>query len=231
MSFTAFPKASLKFLARIRCNNTKEWFEAHRREYEMLILEPSRSCVVELGEHLQALVPTVNALPKVNGSLFRIYRDIRFSNDKTPMKSRIGLIFWQGHGKRMQSSAFYLHFSPDELFVAAGIRGFSQAMRSCYRHYIKQARHREALHRIITEMQGAGFAIPEPKYRRLPREFESTLKDEVLTRYDSMYVFTTFPPDTISSEEFIPLLYETFEAMLPLQQWVYEMSLSGCEQL
>ncbi len=229
MSFTAFPNASLDFLARIRRNNTKEWFEAHRNEYETLILQPCRSCVVELGEHLQALVPTVNAIPKVNGSLFRIYRDIRFSKDKTPIKSRIGLIFWQGRGKRMQSSAFYLHFSPDELFVAVGIRGFSKAMLACYREYIKEARHRDALRHILETMHAAGFLSVEPKYRRLPRGFDSSLKEEPLTRYDSMYVFMLLPPETIYSSNFISILYETYETMLPLQQWVYEMSL-GCNE-
>ncbi len=224
MSFTAFPRASLDFLARIRRNNTKEWFEAHRNEYEKFILEPSRSCTVELGEHLQALVPTVNAIPKVNGSLFRIYRDLRFSKDKTPIKSRMGLIFWQGRGRRMQSSAFYLHFSPDELFVAVGIRGFSAEMLACYRAYIKVARHREALHAILETMRAQGFVIPPPQYKRLPRGFDASLNHEPLTRYDSMYVYTVFSPKLIHAQELIPTLYATYEAMLPLQQWVYTMS-------
>ncbi len=226
MSFTAFPKASLDFLARIRRNNTKEWFEAHRNEYESLILEPSRSCTIELGEHLQALVPTINATPKVNGSLFRIYRDIRFSKDKTPIKSRIGLIFWQGRGRRMQSSAFYLHFSPDELFVAVGIRGFSPQMLECYREYITVARHRETLHTILESMRSQGFSVPEPHYKRLPRHFDASLRDEVLTRYNSMYVYRVFPPEMIHSSALIPTLYATYEAMLPLQQWVYAMTLT-----
>ncbi len=226
MSFTAFPKASLDFLARIRRNNTKEWFEAHRDEYESLILEPSRLCTVELGEHLQALVPTINAIPKVNGSLFRIYRDVRFSKDKTPIKSRIGLIFWQGHGRRMQSSAFYLHFSPDELFVAVGIRGFSPQMLDCYREYIKVARHRETLHTILESMRSQGFSVPEPKYKRLPRSFDASLRDEVLTRYDSMYTYSVLSPEMIHAPELIATLYATYEAMLPLQQWVYTMTLT-----
>ncbi len=228
MSFTAFPQASLDFLARIRRNNTKEWFEAHREEYDKLILTPSRSCVVELGEHLQALVPTINATPKVNGSLFRIYRDLRFSKDKTPIKSRIGLIFWQGRGRRMQSSAFYLHFSPDELFVAAGIRKFSTPMLTCYREYINTARHREELHSILETMRAEGLTIPPPKYKRLPRSFDTSLSEELLTRYDSMYVSSVFSPEMIYSQEFIPRVFASYAAMLPLQQWVYEMT-TTCE--
>ena len=85
MVFEGFSKEALDFLQEIRENNTKEWFEANRERYEKLILEPSRAYVEEMGEHLMALVPTINAVPKINGSLFRIDRDIRFRKDKTPI--------------------------------------------------------------------------------------------------------------------------------------------------
>ncbi|MEA2110774.1 MAG: DUF2461 domain-containing protein [Campylobacterota bacterium] len=225
MSFVCFSKESLNFLERIRKNNTKEWFEAHRSEYEALILQPSREAATEIGEHLQALEPTVNAIPKINGSLFRIYRDIRFSKDKTPIKSRIGLIFWQGSGKRMQSSSFYLHFSPDELFVAVGIRGFSSETLVIYREYIKNREHCKNLHVILEDMKSKGFLLPEPKYKRLPRGFEKNMEFEELAKFASMFTYKTFSAKAIHSKELIHTLYETYEAMFPLQQWVYEMTL------
>lgn len=118
MEFKGFNKKTLTFLKKIEKNNKKEWFLTHRNEYEELILNPSRAFVVEMGEHLQALEPTINAVAKVNGSLFRIYRDTRFSHDKTPIKTKIGHIFWQGNGKRLQSSYFYFDFNADEIRVA-----------------------------------------------------------------------------------------------------------------
>jgi uncharacterized protein (TIGR02453 family) len=226
MSFVTFSKESLAFLETLKKNNTKEWFEAHRDEYERLILEPSRAYVVEMGEHLQALVPTINAVPKINGSLFRIYRDTRFSKDKTPIKSRIGLIFWQGSGKRMQSSAFYAHFSPEALFVAVGIRGFSTPMRDTYREYIKNEDHRRELHVILQQMKAKGFALPEPKYKRLPRGFTKAMTHAELALYDNMYVYEVLKAETIASDVLIDTLFDIYEAMLPLQQWVYEMTLS-----
>ncbi|MEA3373439.1 MAG: DUF2461 domain-containing protein [Campylobacterota bacterium] len=221
-----FPKESLDFLARIRRNNTKEWFEAHRDEYEKLILEPSRAIAVEMGEHLQALVPTINAVPKINGSLFRIYRDIRFSKDKTPIKSRIGMIFWQGRGKRMQSSCFYLHFSPDDLFFAVGIRGFSKETLAAYRSYIKDDKHRAELYEILEEMKAKGYEIPEAKYKRLPREFDKSMTYPELALYDSMYAYKVVAPQRIHNEDFIDEAYQIYEGLLPLQQWVYEMTLA-----
>ena len=77
MEFKGFSKKTLPFLESIRKNNNKEWFEAHKSDYEELILNPSRTFVIEMGEHLQALEPTINAEPKINKSLYRIYRDTR----------------------------------------------------------------------------------------------------------------------------------------------------------
>jgi uncharacterized protein (TIGR02453 family) len=227
MNFTGFPKESITFLNSIRQNNTKEWFEAHRDEYEQLIKEPSAAYVVEMGEHLQALVPTIKAKPKVNGSLFRIYRDVRFSKDKTPIKSRIGVIFWQGVGKRMQSSSFYMHFSPDEIFFAAGIRGFSKETLSAYRDYIKDDNHADALVKILDTLKAMGYHLPEPKYKRVPREFDAEMVHSELTKFASMFAYKEIAPNEILfSENLVDYAYEIYEDLLSLQQWVYEMTLT-----
>jgi len=227
MSFIGFPKESITFLNDIRKNNTKEWFEAHRSKYEELIKEPSIAYVIEMGEHLQALVPTIKAKPKVNGSLFRIYRDIRFSKDKTPIKSRIGVIFWQGVGKRMQSSSFYMHFSPDEIFFAAGIRGFSKETLSAYRDYIKDEKHRKELIKILDKLKSMGYHLPEPKYKRVPREFDADMQHVELTKFASMFAYKEIAPDEILfCEKLVDYAYEIYEDLLPLQQWVYEMTLT-----
>jgi len=227
MNFTGFPKESINFLKQIRQNNTKEWFEANRDKYETLIKEPSAAYVVEMGEHLQALVPTITAKPKVNGSLFKIYRDVRFSKDKTPIKSRIGVIFWQGAGKRMQSSSFYMHFSPDEIFFAAGIRGFSKETLSAYRNYIKDEDKAEELLKILHGVKAKGYQIPEPKYKRVPREFDDDFVYIGLARYASMFAYKMIEPNEILfSEKLVDYAYKIYEDLLPLQQWVYEMTLT-----
>ena len=110
MIFRGFKKAGIEFLKELSQNNSKVWFEDHRHIWQREINEPNIDFIEEMGETLQILVPTIHFKPKVGGSLFKIYRDIRFSGDKTPMKSKIGLLFWQGKGHRMQSSSFYMHY-------------------------------------------------------------------------------------------------------------------------
>ena len=221
-----FTCESIDFLKNLRENNTKEWFLAHKAKYEELILEPSKLFVAEMGEELQVLVPNIKATPKINQSLFRIYRDIRLSKDKTPMKSRIGIVFWRGSGKRLQSASFYIHFSPDELLVASGIRGFSKDSLEGYREYIKYEKNAQELENIIHTLKNRGFEFPDPKYKRYPRGFDKDEKFSYLSLYAAMFAFKRLNPKMICSEKLNEILFDIYQELLPLFEWIYEMSLT-----
>jgi len=227
VQFQGFSKKTLPFLASIRKNNNKEWFEAHKKEYEALILDPSRLFVEEMGEHLMALEPTINFSPKINKSLFRIYRDSRRPDALSiPIKHRIGVIFWQGNGKRMQSSSFYLHFSPEELFVAVGVRWFEKPMLDAYREYIKDDKRRALLRETLQNITAKGYSIIEKGYKRYPRGFSADMEDVELSLYKGMATYKILDPHLIEDgEKLIDKLYKTYEDMLPLQQLMYDISL------
>jgi uncharacterized protein (TIGR02453 family) len=213
-------------MAQVRKNNTKEWFEAHKHEYEKEILEPGREFVIEMGEHLQALVPTINAIPKINGSLFRIYRDSRFHR-VDPIKTHIGFVFWHGWGKRMQSSYFYMHFDADSLLFASGMRRFKPEMLATYRDYIKDDKNREALHNILEALKAKGYQLPEQRYVRYPRGFNAEMPHAYLSLFNCMYAFTTQKAEKEFFTEALPAkAYDIYEDMFDLQQWVYEMTLT-----
>ncbi len=227
MQFNGFPKEGIEFLKRLKQNNTKEWFEAHRSEYEKYILEPNRAYVEEMGETLQILVPFIHAESKINRSLFKIYRDSRFHLDD-PIKERIGIIMWQGAGHRMQSSAFYMHYSPDEVFVAAGIRNFKPPLLATYREYIKQSEKREVLHLILEDLKTKGYQIGEPKFKRVPKGFDINDSYSYLYKMGAIYAYKTFKPDNIFySPKIIDRNFKIYQDMYELQQWVYELTLFG----
>lgn len=229
MGFKGFSKKSLPFLSSIKRNNNKEWFEAHRTEYETLILNPSRAFVVEMGEHIQALEPTINAEPKINKSLYRIYRDTRrMGANKAPIKHRIGVIFWQGNTKRMQSSAFYMHFSPDELYVAVGVRWFEKPMLDAFREYIKNDDKRHELAQILHDIKqkDTEYTYLEKGYKRYPKGFNAEMENADLSLYKGMATFKVLDPQLIiDGEKLISTLYTIFEDMHSLQQFMYEVSL------
>jgi uncharacterized protein (TIGR02453 family) len=225
MAFKGFPKEGITFLSEIIQNNTKEWFEANRDRHDQYIVTPDRLFVEEMGEHLQILIPTINAIPKTNKSLFKIYRDSRF-HPTEPIKTKIGILFWQGAGHRMQSSSFYMHYAPHELFWAAGIRNFKPPLLAAYREYIQHPAHREELHQILETLKTQGYQIPEPHYQRCPRDMDCTQKYSYLYRYRAMYAYSDGKPDrTFHSTKIIDKSFGIYEAMLPLQQWVYRLTL------
>ena len=227
MEFKGFNKKALVFLDSIRKNNNKEWFELHRDEYEKYILNPSRAFATEMGEHLMALEPAVNYEPKINKSLFKIYRDTRrMGANKAPIKHRIGFIFWQGSGSRMQSSSFYMHFSPDELFVAVGVRWFEKPMLDAYREYIKDDDRRIALDKLLKTLDAKGYKTIEKGYKKYPKGFNADMPSADLSLYKGMASYKILEPSLIEDgDKLINRLYKIYEDMLELQRVVYEISL------
>jgi len=145
---------------------------------------------------------------------------------KVPLKHRIGVIFWQGDGSRMQTSSFYLHFSPDELFVAVGVRWFEKPMLDAYREYIKDDKRRVALDKLLNELDSKGYKTIEKGYKRYPRGFNADMNSAELSLYKGMATYKILNPKLIEDgDKLIDTLYRIYEEMLPLQQVVYEISL------
>ena len=227
MIFNGFPKEGLVFLDEIVLNNSKEWLNSNRDRYEKYIVEPNKAYVAEMGEHLQILVPSINAIAKVNKSLFRIYRDARF-HLADPIKERIGIIFWQGQTHRMQSASFYMHYDSKEIFVAAGIRNFKPPLLATYREYIKDKVRRAELHKIVEALKEKGYKLPEPAYKRYPIGFDKDDSHVYLSLFRSMYMYASYKPNKdFHSSKVIYKNFKIYEDMLPLHEWLYKLTLYG----
>ncbi len=227
MAFSGFKKEGIKFLEDLKENNTKVWFENNRHIWEEHILRPNVDFIEEMGETLQILVPTIKAKPKVSGSLFKIYRDVRFSKDKTPMKDKIGILFWQGLAHRMQSSSFYIFYDINQYYIATGIRSFKAPLLKTYREYIKNEARRIELHNILEELKTKGYYFPEPKYKRLPLGFKEDDKYAYLSLYNAIFSYKTYELDEVFfTEDIVSKTFNIYQDMYELQQWLYELTLS-----
>ncbi len=117
-----FTKETFAFLRDLAENNDREWFQANRSRYEEVMLAPSVRFIMDFGRRLQRISPHFRADPRpVGGSLFRIYRDTRFSNDKSPYKTHIGIQFRHAKGKDVHAPGFYLHIEPGNCFAGLGL--------------------------------------------------------------------------------------------------------------
>ena len=117
-----FNESTLAFLRELRANNDREWFNANKARYEEHVLDPALHFIDEMYEPLGEVAPRFTAIPKRSGgSLMRIYRDTRFSRDKTPYKTNIGIQFRHELGRDVHAPGFYLHIEPDSAFIGAGM--------------------------------------------------------------------------------------------------------------
>ena len=116
-----FSKATFGFLEELAANNNRAWFEANKPRYEALVREPALEFITAMEPALKRFAPHFRAEPrKTGGSLMRVFRDTRFSRDKTPYKTNIGIQFRHALGKDIHAPGFYVHIAADECFFAAG---------------------------------------------------------------------------------------------------------------
>lgn len=120
--FNGFPTDGIKFFKELAKHNNRDWFAENKSRYEASVLGPALALVEDMQGPLKKVSPHFLAIPKRSGgSLMRIYRDTRFSKDRTPYKTNLGIHFRHEAGKNVHAPGFYFHVDPKEIFVGAGI--------------------------------------------------------------------------------------------------------------
>ncbi len=117
-----FKPSLFKFMKDLAVNNNRDWFKENKPRYEGQLKDPALAFIMDFGSHLHEVSPHFRADPKAHGgSLFRIYRDVRFSKNKSPYKTHTGLHFRHEAGKDAYTPGFYLHLEPGSCFVGVGL--------------------------------------------------------------------------------------------------------------
>ena len=117
-----FGRDMFEFLADLALNNDREWFQANKARYESAVRGPLIRFVEDFGERLKGISSHMVADPRpVGGSIFRIYRDVRFSKDKSPYKTQAAVHFRHESGKDAHAAGYYLHMGPGDIFAGAGV--------------------------------------------------------------------------------------------------------------
>ena len=120
--FAGFEQATLDFLRALEANNDREWFAENKTRYEEQVLDVALRFIQAMQAPLADFAPHFVALPtRVGGSLMRVYRDTRFSKNKLPYKTNIGIQFRHEDAKDVHAPGYYVHIEPDDVFVGAGM--------------------------------------------------------------------------------------------------------------
>ena len=167
----AFTAASLDFLKQLALNNSRDWFKAHQEEYENKVRTPALRFIEQIQPDIVAISPRLTAVAKkVGGSLMRPQRDSRFSNDKTPYKTNVGIQFRHFQGKDVHAPGLYLHIAEDGCFIAAGIWHPESKVLNAIRTCIDENPngYKKALHTLTNQ----GFVMDGDSLTRPPKGFD-----------------------------------------------------------
>jgi uncharacterized protein (TIGR02453 family) len=119
---TYFDAAAFRFLRDLARNNNREWFNARKAQYEQNVRDPFLRLIADLAAPLAKISPHFRADPRPSGgSMFRIYRDTRFANDKSPYKTWLGARLFHERARQVHAPLFYVHIQPGRCFAGGGL--------------------------------------------------------------------------------------------------------------
>lgn len=206
-AFEGFPREGLEFLRGLAANNNRSWFEA-------------------LGERLLGISDDIEYDSRVNGgSILRIYRDTRFSKDKTPYNTRLRALFWQGPGKKGESPGFYFGMDADGAAIYAGMHGFSKSTLELYRDAVADDRSGPELERILASVKEAGdYQVGGEHYKRVPRGYDPEHPRAELLRYNGLWALSPqMEAKVLVTPKLVEACYEHCRTMAHMQQWLVEL--------
>ncbi len=211
--FVGFPAEGIEFLKKLKKNNNRDWFSRHKSEYEDFVKLPMQSMIAALKGPMEKVAPEFDVNPK--RSMFRIYRDTRFSNDKTPYKTHVAAVFHlRGHWE--ESAGYYVHIEPGGIYAGGGI-------------YMPDGDQLKKIRRAISDRAEEFSSVVESrKFKRLFGELEgSKLQRAPLgyppdhpmiewLKYKSFYTGVEWEERAASSPKFTGRLAGLYADLLPL---------------
>ena len=220
MTLPTFTPRTLAFLRALKRNNNRDWFRARRDDYEQHVRGPMVAVIERLAIDFGRFAPELDASPK--RCIYRMYRDTRFSDDKTPLKNQVAASFrWRGL-PRGRSAGLYLEVHPRWVWMGGGFYAPETADLVRIREHIS-ATHPE-LHQLTrrASFKRAFHELEGERLTRLPRGF---LKDDPAAEYlkhRNFLVGREFPPEFATSRDFYSTLLATFKAATPLVRFLNE---------
>jgi uncharacterized protein (TIGR02453 family) len=218
--FLIFPKSGIQFLKQLKRHNDRDWFRNHREEYELSVRGPMERIVEAMAEAFSRFAPEIQAAPRL--SLYRIYRDTRFSRDKSPYKTHVAAVFPHRNLGKHEGAGFYFHISPSELLVGGGLylplpedlRAVRMSIAQDYNRFLNIIRGRK-FRRVFQDLSGEQLT-------RVPREFPRDHPAGDYLRYKQFLAASNCDPVVATRPTFGRLLVDHFETLHPLVQFLNE---------
>ena len=219
--FEGFADRRAGFFRALAKNQRREWFEMHRDDYERGWLAPMKALLAEVRERIDGLFPQH---PLAEPKVFRIYRDVRFSKDKSPYKTHIGgLIGIEGGGRGPGAVApLYVHLGADERFVAAGHYMMDGPQLARFRAAVLDDHRGRPLATTLAALERAGFAVGSHEVlKKVPRGVDPAHPRASLLRRKGLIVsFPMLPAELLVSHGLVDWLVRHVKRVVPLVEWL-----------
>ena len=219
MSAPNFSPKALSFLRSLKRNNDREWFRERKDQYETYLRTPMVAVIEQLARDFRAFAPELVVNPK---GIYRIYRDTRFADDKTPLKTNIAASFpWRGL-HRHQGAGLYFEVAHQWVWVGGGMYAPETSQLAAVREHIA-ANHKRL--RAIVESPGFKKAVGElggDKLQRVPRGFDRDHPAAEYLRHRQFLAGTEFPAAFASDTKFYAGLLGVFKQVAPLIRFLNE---------
>lgn len=213
-AFPGFRPAALAFFRDLTVSNERGWFQDNKPTYEAEVVRPMALLVPELAAELaRRKVPLTGDVKK---SMFRIHRDVRFSNDKSPYKTHAGAV-WSRDGVKMSPGVLYFHFDPEGSFVAAGFYVPEPPLLAKLRN--AQVRRTDEFLAVVAALEGYGLTLSrEDALKRTPRGFEETADGPLAEhlKLKSLIVSRPLTPKDLRGPALVAKLADFAAQALPL---------------
>jgi len=211
---TRFPPEALKFLRGLKRNNRREWFLAHRDEYETFVRGPMLEIIQRLAGDLHAFAPDIVCDPKT--AMYRIYRDVRFSANKAPYKTHVAASFPTRGLPKHEGAGLYFHVSPTEIWAGGGMYAPQTAQLQAVREHV--ASHARRLRAIV---DSPGFrrtfgALDGERLQRVPRGFAKDHPAAEYLKYRQFLAGCELKPSLATSTKFYATIVNVFREAAPL---------------
>lgn len=210
--FSGFPNEALTFLRGLARNNDREWFQARKEIFDTQVKAPMYELVESLNAELARFAPDYIAEPKK--AVFRIYRDVRFSSDKSPYKTHIAAFFPRRGGDKSGAPGFYFSVSAKELGVAGGLYDPSPAHMLAVRTWL--AENHAAFRKIAARPEKLMGKLHGESLTRVPKGFAADHPAADLLKMKHWVYYVMLDPKLATTRELQPELVKRFKAVAPV---------------
>jgi uncharacterized protein (TIGR02453 family) len=223
-----FTAGTLSFLRRLKRNNRREWFIAHREEYERDVRDPMIAVIERLAIDFRSFAPDLIASPK--RSLFRIYRDIRFSEDKKPYKTHVAAVFPARDLPKHEGAGMYLQVAPDGVWVGGGMWAPQTPQLQVIREHVA-VNHRR-LRAIVTApaFRKAVGRLEGDRLQRVPRGFSNDHEAAEYLKHRQFLAGAEFPAAFATSPRFYGGVLGVFRSIAPLVHFLNQALVAGAKR-